>query len=465
MIFLFLGSILPYLVLFVGSWGEILMPPFEVLLVMVTNCVVFHGMFLWACKRTGYSFVAITYFFFWIFLGLAPLMCALTGRWLWGDITHELSTSIVKSSVLCLLFVAVFQLVYARCFKRGLGSRFLVAGGAVSDAGLVLGLCFSLAMSLCVLAGLGIEGTFFRAAIESYVATGVMPVFIQNFIRPMPLLIGVPMLWVMMNGRLSLSQPRTWLAMVTVSMAFLINLPVSVARYYGWMVVCVFFYYMILNRKLGRNYWLPGVFLIAGFFGSFVVDVARFATSSGELRNDLVVSDVLSVDKFYVGHVDAFEMLVYGVQYVGEKGTTMGGQLAAVVLFWVPRTMWEDKPLGTGPLLGSSFIDLMKQTANTNLSAPLVLEGYINFGVAGVILFAVLCGIALGSLDRALVERRGNALAAGSMVYRIDAIAAPLLGLWVYVLRGSLIAAFAYSCGIVLAGLFVWMIFFRRVTK
>jgi hypothetical protein len=465
MIILILVSLLPYILLLLGHSGGFQSPPIEQLFCSGGACAIYHSCFLFSCRKSGYSFLTITCFFFWIFLGLSPLMCALTGRWLWGDITFEMNQGILLAQGLCLVFLVAFYGVYRLAFKKGLLSRYFTTGATVSDAGLFLGLCFSLAASTVVIVGLGVQGTFFRAGYDSYLASGVSSLFIQNFFRPMPLLIGVPMLWVLLKQPLAFSLPRTWLAMATVGLALAVNFPLSVARFYGWTVISVFFYYILLHHRLLKRYWIAGCFLLLGLFGSFIVDALRYVQSIAEAKENYGNSQVLSTDSFYVGHVDAFEMLVYGTEFVEEKGHTGGRQALGVALFWVPRDFWPDKPPATGPLMGSSFINLMNQTANTNLSAPIVLEGYINLGIIGVVIFAGITGVVAGTLDRALAERRTVQLLSNGQMYGIDAIAAPLMGLWVYILRGSLLAAFAYAVGMTFAAVIMWKGFFWQVRQ
>ncbi len=462
MILLIVASILPYLLLVLGHQGEFWMPPVEQIVVSVSACAIYHVGFLFSCRKMGYSFMTVTWFFFWIFMGLAPLMCSLTGRWLWGDITFEHSQNIILAQGLCILFLAVFCGLHRYVYRRGWLSGFFMTGGTITDARLFLGLWFSLAASLLVLAGLGVQGTFFRTGYDEYTATGIFALFIQNFFRPMPLLIGVPMLWILLKDRLAFALPRTWLAMATAAIAIIVNFPLSVARFYGWTVICVFFYYLILHPKIVRQHWMAGLFILSGLLGSFVVNAARYARTAEDLQQSLNVTEAVTTESFYAGHVDAFELLVYGIDYVADNGTTRGRQTLGSILFWVPRTSWPAKPVPTGPLLGMSFINLMTQTSNTNLSAPIVLEGYIDLGAWGVVLLALIMGGLAGMLDRAVVERRDLRLVDDQKIYGIDAIAAPMLGLWVYLLRGSLMPAMAYSTGIVLAGLLMWKYFFRK---
>jgi len=205
---------------------------------------------------------------------------------------------------------------------------------------------------------------------------------------------------------------------------------------------------------------------VAGFLASFA-DFARFGTSIGEIKESAArTSELVRGDKFYSGNLDAFEMLIYGVRYVEDFGTEKGKQLEAVAMFWVPRDIWKNKAVPTGQLLGASYINVLKKTENTNLSAPIVLEGYINFGVVGVVLFATFMGSVAGVLDRAVLERRLEIDRTGvSVVLLVDALAGPLLGLWMFLCRGSLLAAVGYAFGIVGSSVFVWLLFFKARSR
>ncbi len=463
MILLIVISLAPYIWLIAGTSVPLRMPPIEVLVVTLGTCAIYHVAFLYACKRTGYSLLTVCCFFFWIFMGLAPLMCSITGRWAWGDLTFEMSSILVKAALLAFAFFCVMVGVYRFCFKRGWLLKPLLAGGKVTDARLVFGLWFSIGMSVIVFISLGEEGTFFRSGFDSYVASGPGMTFVQTFIRPIPLFIGVPMFWVLSGDKFGLGSPRAWLALMTVLIALTINFPLSVARFYAFMVVSVFIYYSLFHPALAKRVWLGGAFLLAGFMASFVVDAVRYVKTANEAAQSIMEA-AASYDSsnFYVGHVDAFEMLVYGTNYVEAHGHTDGQQLLGVALFWIPREMWPNKPLPTGVYLGSSYINIMTSTENTNLSSPIILEGYLDAGLAGVIALSVLTGMGLGILDRALLERRQEVHKFGkARICRIDSIAAPFLGLLVYLLRGSLLATFAYTVAIVSAGLVVWEIFFR----
>ena len=86
---------------------------------------------------------------------------------------------------------------------------------------------------------------------------------------------------------------------------------------------------------------------------------------------------------------DAFANIMATIEYVGEYGYAWGHQLLSAFLFFIPRSFWDSKPISTGELVGDHLIESYEFTYS-NLSNPMVSEGYINFGVVGVVLGALL---------------------------------------------------------------------------
>ncbi|HVZ63795.1 MAG TPA: hypothetical protein VG936_04340 [Lacunisphaera sp.] len=397
-------------------------------------------------------------------MGISPMMCSATGLWLWGDFTFEKPAEIVAASFLSAIFLGIVLLCYRFGFRRRWLQKELLRGAYVTDSRLFFGLWFSLGMAILVFWGLGIEGTFFRTSFDGFLSAGPVTTFVQTFIRPMPLFIGVPMFWILLADRFGIGSPRVWLAGMSVSVGLLINFPLSVARFYALMVVNIFFYFIMFSPKLIRASWIGGSLLLVGFMSSFIIDAARFAKTAAEMSSRVTnAAESLNASSFYVGHVDAFELLVYGIEYVEDYGYTDGRQLTGALFFWVPRSVWNDKPIPTGAYLGSSYINIMSATKNTNLSAPIVLEGYLDGGWFAALVLAGMLGVSLGIGDNALLARRAEVANLGkTRICRIDCLAAPLLGLVLFFLRGPLLSTFAFTTSISLAGLFVWEVFFKE---
>jgi hypothetical protein len=126
-------------------------------------------------------------------------------------------------------------------------------------------------------------------------------------------------------------------------------------------------------------------------------------------------------------------------------GVTWGRQLLGVVLFWVPRAWWQEKPFGSGRIV-AEYLGL----PNVNVSCPLPAEALVNWGPLCVPVAAMLFGVLLRRLDDAYWSE-----GADGRIRRID-LAYPLwLGMIFFVSRGELLSGVAYSVGITAAALVV----------
>lgn len=119
------------------------------------------------------------------------------------------------------------------------------------------------------------------------------------------------------------------------------------------------------------------------------------------------------------------------ITYVSENGHTSGGQILGTVLFWVPRSMWEGKPGDTAWLLADHI-----NYPNRNIDSPLWAEGYIDFNLAGTVVWLGAFGYVVGRGDRTFSRLAQPSALAGVVI--------PLLvGYELILLRGSLLQATA----------------------
>jgi hypothetical protein len=97
---------------------------------------------------------------------------------------------------------------------------------------------------------------------------------------------------------------------------------------------------------------------------------------------------------------DAFQMIGYTIDYTAKFGYSWGNQILLPAFFWVPRSIWKSKPIGTP--------DMVAENANfgsINVSSPLWVEGFINFGIPGLILFLYLFGRTARLADESLAHK------------------------------------------------------------
>ncbi|MDP9434973.1 MAG: oligosaccharide repeat unit polymerase, partial [Actinomycetota bacterium] len=140
---------------------------------------------------------------------------------------------------------------------------------------------------------------------------------------------------------------------------------------------------------------------------------------------------------------DAFDQVNNAVAFVRAEGATQGRQALGAALFWVPRSVWTDKPEDTGVLLAD-----FRDYAFSNLSAPLWAELFINGGWAGL----VVGMLALGVVVRWLDQRP----AAGPRSIRQRGVLADILPFYLIImLRGSLLQSMAGFAVLAVSALFV----------
>src|SRR6478609_95013 len=133
----------------------------------------------------------------------------------------------------------------------------------------------------------------------------------------------------------------------------------------------------------------------------------------------------------YAGNADydAVWQLANTLSYISSEGITWGRQALGVLFFWVPRSIWPDKPIDTGILLAN-----FRGYSFTNLSSPLWAEFAINIGVVCTLLLMIGFGAGVVVLDL----RLPRAFAVGGTAAIIGAI---LPAYMIILLRGSLLQA------------------------
>lgn len=226
-----------------------------------------------------------------------------------------------------------------------------------------------------------------------------------------------------------------WLLLINTICLLLSYFPTSTARYTAAALYLGLLLVYSKRLKTGRGFillFLGAFMVILPFLNAFRHDSFLEVAIGAALQRT-----IRSIPETWLeGDYDAYTMFTLIVDYVGRNGPTWGRQLMGVLLFWVPRAMWPNKPIGSGAFvsgsLGFSF---------TNLSAPLPAEGMINFGVAGVFLFALVFGWFMTSADNAYwgtLDKEGN------HVHRYDIIYPFICIMFFFMSRGDLLSSFAY---------------------
>lgn len=123
---------------------------------------------------------------------------------------------------------------------------------------------------------------------------------------------------------------------------------------------------------------------------------------------------------------------------------TYGNQLLGVLFFFIPRSIWENKPESSGyyhaEVLNLNF---------KNLACTYLAEGYINFGYIGVFVFLIFLAWACAKFDKIFWSfKRKNTY--------MNVLYVLVLGTLLFILRGDLMNGFAYTVGVLMAAIVVY---------
>lgn len=211
-----------------------------------------------------------------------------------------------------------------------------------------------------------------------------------------------PVLMLLLGGFLSYGSAAMIIAVSLLAISTRSNWRVAV----GIIVASVLSFHIFLSYFQNRDE------IRASVWGGESLDV-RIDASMGMVR------DFRWFDKSDAGQLNALDQRLNQNYFVGLAATRIedgevdylyGRSVWEGLLALVPRAMWPDKPVfGGSPAIVSEMTGLVL-SEETSFGVGNVMEFYINFGIAGLIVGFVLLGWLLGWLDRmaATVERSGE---------------------------------------------------------
>lgn len=207
----------------------------------------------------------------------------------------------------------------------------------------------------------------------------------------------------------------------------------------GPLYISMVFFYFYWVRMSARNVFLvatPG--LIIGF-PILSIFINNKASTWGYMFTFSNVMDQIS-GHFNDVHYDAWANIVATLTFVRENGLQMGNQLLGTLLFFVPRDIWASKPVSSGEMLGDYLLAYYNLWF-TNISFSYPAEGYVDFGILGLVVYSALLALYAKRLDWFAVN--------GTIVERISATYFAFY--LFFVLRGPLLPAVAYGVGAYIA--------------
>lgn len=209
-----------------------------------------------------------------------------------------------------------------------------------------------------------------------------------------------------------------------------------------FLAAVLFGLFFTYYKKLNSNIYFILMLLFALIVFPFI----------GQLRNSKTIEDIDMSRSIYTtiasGDFDTYTMFMNIIKFVDINGYEYGRQLLGALFYFVPRSFWSDKPIGTGAYVAEYF-----NFSFTNASAPLIGEFYINFGLFGIIFMGFLLGKTIRYIDKMYWDNIN--INQSTFLYFVYPF---LMMFFFFMLRGDLLSGIAFMTGFIAPSYLIYLI-------
>jgi len=445
--FLIIFTLSPLILIFI--YNIIGIP--ENLFFFITNLLIiffsFIGMF--NNQSQPYSLFKMAFIFIFIFYGIIPLINEISGNVIYGNFLpsgqfirgEEFDINDKIEANLIILFGILFFIIGSK-FKINFFDRLLNYLPEIKKLNLFYYIVF---LFLCFLIlykwDFNLNYLLYRSWSNNIYTSGIDYQFFGRFIRPMLIMLLLIFIYDYDKKKQYLSYEqklnRLFIFISLITLSVFLTFPLGLER----SQVAIFYIpLLIIFTKFWEKPFMMQSTLLAAIFIAFPF-LDKFRKFDG-FENFSFKFDFVFLKQ---GHFDGYQNFVRVLEI---DLITSGRQLLGSILFFIPRSLWETKPIGSGTVL-SEILNMEYY----NIAMPLIAEGYINFGIVGSILFMFLFGILLGNLDRVVWKLKTSNDSHIFIFYYYF-----LFGWVFYISRGDLMNSLAALVGFTLAFWFLVLI-------
>lgn len=128
----------------------------------------------------------------------------------------------------------------------------------------------------------------------------------------------------------------------------------------------------------------------------------------GDVGANAVASlDVKSTVRHVISRFYGIDSLTYIIRDTPNvMDYQLGGTVFPIAVAWIPRAMWEDKPIiSFGKIFSETYFNEYFSGTGTSASPTILGEAYINWHIAGMLVLSFLCGIVIRAPYVYLIRR------------------------------------------------------------
>jgi oligosaccharide repeat unit polymerase len=264
-----------------------------------------------------------------------------------------------------------------------------------------------------------IDGQLLKRTTE--IDNSALNLIISFLVRPIPLIVLI--FFKLLKFKNKFVEVFLWI------LGLISNFPLALARFYiAGLYLPIFFIYF--HKQIFKPFIVPlglifSILLIFPFLNQ-----GRTITSIEDFKFGL------NIEMFMQGHFDSYQNFARVIQF---NTITYGKQLIGVLLFFIPRSIYPEKPIGSGGFIAEKYgLDF------DHISMNYFGEGYLNFGFLGIVIFVIMIAYLNAKFDKLSDNQQYFNNPLFKTIYYI------YLGMMIFNLRGDLISSVAFSIGLFL---------------
>lgn len=378
------------------------------------------------------------YIFGFFFFGVAPLMQFKYNILIWGGVPINQQTYIYVNVLIIVIyfFYDIFYSFYYKTIKVKINESESVSFTTDNSkllklillslfATLVTVFLYRDSLILLFFREYKIEGQLLKRTTE--IDSSALNLLISFLIRPIPLIVLI--FFKLFNFKNKFTEAFLWI-LVLIS-----NFPLALARFYvAGMYIPIFLIYF--HKQIFKPFVVPLVLILSVLLIFPFLNQGRTLTSFEDFKFGL------NIEMFIQGHFDSYQNFARVIQF---NTITYGRQLVGVILFFIPRSIYPEKPIGSGGFIAEEYgLDF------DHISMNYFGEGFLNFGFIGIMIFIIMIAYLNAKLDKLSDNQMFFNNPLFKTIYYI------YLGMMIFNLRGDLISSVAFSSGLLFCAFIIY---------
>lgn len=363
----------------------------------------------------------VFWYFSLFFMLIAPLIQYITGYSVWHYYLDD--SKFINLNLYIILFNLIYLIVYkTKTNKKSKPKKIKNNNYVISKRLCLIFILISIFSLLLSIKFIGFSNLFMRGSNSLSLEDATINSIITKVLRVLPVYSSAFSILYYKKEKKGLLY-----VFISIIITVLLNFPTSFSRY--WIgTVYLGLFILILGEKLNFRSFDYSIILI------FILVFPLFQTFKWNTLSDLLSGNAKVngiVASYNNADFDAYSMFGRTIDYTNDTGVKLGKQLSGAAFFIIPRKIWSNKSISTGELVAK-----YQNQYFTNLSSPVIAEGYVDFSVFGIILYAIIVALICYYFDNKYWNDQQNEM--------IKIIYPFMFGLLIFTLRGSLHPAMVF---------------------